>query len=142
MDNDMQGCWRRRLVVMGALALLLPAAAHATPQACQQVAATAGRQMFGRAQTILAGCQRAIARGSLPAGTDCHADPATAAKRLAALRAPIDRVLATCSDADVAGLTPGGPCDGVKTAAAFAACLAASHGAEADALIAVSDAAR
>jgi beta-glucosidase len=108
-------------------------------RSCQIAVARAGRQIFERSMTILASCHRSVAGGALPPGTDCLTDPETAARRAETAAAATQRVLGSCTDGTLAALTLAGDCAGADTVAEAVACLQASHGAEAEALMAVAD---
>jgi beta-glucosidase len=108
---------------------------------CRDAVADAGQRLLDRSVAALSACRRSVARGSLPAGTDCLGDAATGRKRAAATVKPAERVQAACSDGDVAAIAPGGACFGATTLAKLVACQRASHGVEAESLTAVTDAA-
>jgi beta-glucosidase len=113
-----------------ALALSWSAPAHALDpglRACQAAIADSGRQLLQRSADILATCERAVITGSLPAGTDCVADPAIRQRRTAAAALPLARIQAVCSDAQVSALAPGGDCSEAQTVAALSACIRGSH---------------
>src|SRR5437870_3155083 len=107
---------------------------------CQQAIAGSGLKLLGRSAAILAACGREIARGHLPAGTDCLADPATAQARDAAATKALASVGALCSDGSVMAIAPAGDCRGAATVADVSACLRATHDAEAVTLSAIVDA--
>jgi beta-glucosidase len=120
----------------------LPAASRAVAvpeRQCQRAVTFAGAQLFKRAASILASCQRAVARGLLPTGTDCTAQ--TARGRAAAASRTMGLLGGQCSDALAAALALGGDCAEAHSASALSGCLAGSHAAAAQALIGVAHAA-
>lgn len=133
-----------RLVSLLCLASLSPMAHAATLTAperrCQATAASTGRRLFDSTLTLLASCQRDVARGARPPGTDCQSDAAVLAARAAAAQRLTRKIPTACASA-LPSLRPGGDCAGATTAAAFASCLAGSHDAGAASLIAATDAA-
>jgi beta-glucosidase len=131
----------RRLAVVATIVLLasLASAPALVPERhCEEAISGAGRRLLDVSLATLASCHRAIARGAIPAGTDCLTAPATIRKQAAADAAR--HLRHACGDADVASLAPGGACDGTKTVTGLATCLAGSSAAEAETLIAVADA--
>src|SRR6516162_62056 len=135
----------QRVVIAAVVALYCSTPALALDpgqRACQSAIASAGRQLLQRSADLLASCQRGVVNGSLPAGTDCVADPSTAQKRVAAAALPLARIRAVCTDAQVAALAPAGDCAEAQTVAALAACIEGSHDAEAENLTAVTGAGR
>ena len=120
------------LFAAGAMALA-PAASHAlTPeQQCQKAIASAGARFLKRSTAILTSCQRAIARGALPAGTDCLTDAATSNRRAGAAAKLARKIGAKCTDATAGSLALGGDCAGARTVAAIVGCISGSHAAAA-----------
>ncbi|HLK11975.1 MAG TPA: glycoside hydrolase family 3 C-terminal domain-containing protein [Candidatus Binatia bacterium] len=125
-----------RLALLAALLTAAPAPALTPEGRCQAGVAAAGARYFDRSLAILTACRAAIARGRLPAGTDCLARSATTRRRAEAAAALTHRVRRACSETAAAALMPGGDCAGARTPAALAACVAGSHEADAEALIA------
>jgi beta-glucosidase len=134
---------RSRLALALVLALggLVHAAALTPSQRkCQGAIAGAGRKLLDGATAILAACSRDVARGALPPGTSCLADPTAVHARTTAASKALRPVVEHCTDADVEALAPAGDCRGVTTVTALVGCLRATHDAEAEALSAVVDA--
>jgi beta-glucosidase len=133
-----------RFVVVLAIVLvaaLASAPARGPERRCQQAISETGRRLFDASLTNLASCKRALARGTLPAGTDCAAARGTIRKQASA-KADAGRDLRrACSDAEVVSLAPAGACAGIRTVAGLTTCLAGSNAAGAEALLAVADAA-
>lgn len=135
----------RTMVVASSLAVLVVTSARgldAADRACQAAIADAGRQLLKRSAAILASCERSVASGALPAGTDCLSDAATTQRRVAAAGRPLAHIQLACNAAQVAALAPAGDCADARTVADLLACMRGSHDGEAAALIAVADAAR
>ncbi len=127
----------RMVVVASSLAVAVGAPARgldAADRVCQTAIADAGRQLLKRSAAILAACQRSVASGALPAGTDCLGDTATNQRRAAAAGPPLAHIQLACSDAQVAALAPAGDCAGARTVADLRACIRGSHDSEAAAL--------
>src|SRR5262245_825278 len=133
-----------RLAVTAAIVLvaaLASAPARVRERRCQEAISQAGRRLLDSSLTSLAACRRAIARGALPAGTDCAATRATI-RRQAGAKADATRALrSACTDAEVVALAPAGACASTATVADLGTCLAGSNAAGAEALLAVADAA-
>src|SRR4051794_3648451 len=117
----------RLLVLLLILTTLAAGSAHAGTRSERRCAATigsVGRQLLNSTGTILAGCERAVARGRLLAGTDCVTEAKAVRRRSAVVGALGRRLVAACTDAEVVALEPTGACRGVATAVDLAACLA------------------
>jgi len=106
-------------------------------RACQAAVANAGRNLLRRSAGLIASCQRAVAAGTLPAGTDCLNDPSTSERRAAAAVLPLRGIASACTDEQVAALAPAGECRDATTVAALMACISGSHAGAADAMGAV-----
>ena len=132
----------RRLVLAALVVLVAPASgATLTPpeRRCQGALAGAGRQLLDRTMTILAGCQHAVARGTLPAATDCLTNAATTQAR-ATMAAKLEQRIRQACASGAASLAPGGDCAGARTPNALAGCIHGSHDADAVALIGAANA--
>lgn len=112
-----------------ASAALTPAEAK-----CRQRVGTEGRVLMKNVQKALGTCQDKIAKGTLPAMTDCTLEPSTAARISKAEAKLTSKIASTCPDAIVAGLVFGGGCYGVSTSAELSTCLIDTHEAQAFAL--------
>lgn len=134
----------RKTLALGALVVLAAAspgrALMRAERQCQQATAVAGRQLLERAMGAVAACRRAIARGSLPPGTDCRTDPTASGARTAAAARLAHAVGQACSPAAASTLRPGGECLGVRTVTDLVACLEDGHDADATTLLDVADA--
>jgi len=133
---------RPRLAVAILIALINAAPLQAldpSERQCQNAIATAGKRLLKRSLAALASCERAVARGGVPAGTDCLTDPTTAQKRAEAAAKSADRITQRCTDAVVTSLAPAGECSGARTVADVVACITGSHDAEAGTLLQVAD---
>src|SRR5439155_109857 len=82
-----------------------------------------------------------VATGARAASTDCLGDAAIARRRAAAARAARRRLGRACSVEAAAALHLGGDCAEAHTPDAVAGCLVGTHDADADAVLAVTDAA-
>jgi beta-glucosidase len=120
--------------------IILSATGSRADDGCQRALPPAARQFLGRSLAALADCHERIARGSLPAGTDCVVEPTTVRRRAVATTRLRRRIRKRCTDADAASLMAGGDCLDARTAAALATCVGGSHAADAAAVIAVTDA--
>ncbi len=123
------------------VAALASAPARVPERRCQAAISEAGRRLFDASLITLASCRRAIARGALPAGTDCAAVRGTTRKQASAKADAARHLRRACSDAEVVSLAPAGACAGTGTVAGLTTCLAGSNAADAEALLAVADAA-
>jgi len=124
--------------------LLAAGAARATGPAerrCERALTRVGPRLLARSTGLLAACARAVATGARAASTDCLADPAIARRRAAAARAARRRLGRACSVEAAAALHLGGDCAEARTPDAVAGCLVGTHDADADAVLAVADAA-
>ena len=114
-----------------AVAVLLAAPAFAeldaAQQACQKEVGRQGRSYFKGATRALRRCRDLIARGTLPPGTDCSVEPATAAKLARAESQLIKGLNKRCSNATLDGLVFGDACYGASTVADLAACQTDVH---------------
>src|SRR5437867_624404 len=129
---------RAAIVVLLDIAL----ASTLTASECQDAITGAGTQLLERSLAAQAACREGVARGKLPARTDCLVEATTRRKLAAAAAKMAKRVREACADAAVARLGLGGDCTGVRTATGLVACLLGSHEADAATLIAVADATR
>ncbi len=120
------------LCAAGAVAIAPAVSCALTPeQHCQKAIASAGARFLKKSTTILTSCQGAIARGALPAGTDCLTDAATSDRRAAAAARLARRIGAKCTDTEATSLMLGGDCAGARTVAAIVGCIGGSHAAAA-----------
>ena len=105
--------------------LLVSGTALAAERGCERVLATGGRRLLARTIGVLTTCARKVGRG----GGECV--NATAAARARRGEALARRIRRACSAETVAALFVGGACAGARTPEALAACLPASHDADA-----------
>jgi beta-glucosidase len=125
---------RRPLIAGLVLVVATHAGATQPDRRCQTAIAAAGRKIFSRSLSILASCARTPARDH---HVDCLASPVTRRIR-DAMAAEARRFLeGACTDDQVAALGPAGDCTGVATVAELSACLRATHGADAEGLLAL-----
>src|SRR5262245_49698476 len=110
-----------RIIAITLAIACMPAASVALPAAdrhCQRAIAFAGAQLFKSAAGMLGSCQRAIGRGTLPAGTECLA--ATSGTRDAAAARMARIIGAQCDETLGGGLPLGGDCADARNAGAVA----------------------
>jgi beta-glucosidase len=132
---------RFRVLAISVLLAGVPAHALAPPERrCQEAIASAGRHLVDRSMDALASCGQRVARGELPPATDCLAEPTTSGERTSAAARATTSLRTGCKFANVASLGLGGGCAGAGTLAALVACLRESHQAEAESLVAATDA--
>ncbi len=119
-------------------ALYGPGGAVGPPQiTCQKAAAKESQKhLLGRLKAFQK-CKDKVAKGALPAGTNCVTEEKTAQKVAKAESKATSKITAACPDASVAALTFGTPCAGVTTGAGLLTCLLTDQRAAADALIVV-----
>src|SRR5438093_12780367 len=94
-----------RVVVASVLVLAgfaRAAALTGADERCQDAIAGSGLKLLGRSAAMLAACGRDIARGQLPPGTNCLADPGTTQARDAAATKALALVADRCSNGSVA----------------------------------------
>ncbi|MCW5890788.1 MAG: CehA/McbA family metallohydrolase [bacterium] len=103
---------------------------------CKQRAGIEGRVLLKNVQKQLGKCLDKVSKGLLPPMTDCALDAGVAAAITKAEAKLTQKIVATCSDAVVAGLVFGGDCYGTTTGADLASCLIDTHEAQAFALAA------
>src|SRR5262245_7596341 len=107
---------------------------------CQQALARGGRQFLKRSMAALAACRRGIARGTLPAGTDCRGEATASGTRAAAAARLAQSIGQACSPAAAAALYLGGDCAGAHTIDDLTGCIQDGHDADATTLIGAADA--
>src|SRR5215470_8260218 len=121
----------RTRMTLVALAVLVEThagwALTAAERQCQQGLASGGRQLLERSMAALAACQRAIERGTLPAGTDCRSEATASAARSAAATRLAISVGQACSASTAASLHAGGECAGARTVDDLIACVRDGH---------------
>ena len=128
----------RPAVVAGLLLAMAARGVASVPhRRCQAAVAAAGRKLFARSLASLAACARRSARDHR---IDCLTDPTTRRSRDATAASARRFVEHACTDAQVAEIGPAGGCTGVATVASLSACLRATHGAEAEDLLALATA--
>jgi beta-glucosidase len=135
----------RRLGVVAAivtLAALVSAPARVPQRHCQQTIARVGRRLLDESLASLESCQRRIARGALPTGSECLTARATVRGQTAATAGAAGELRRSCSDADVVALAPAGACTGARHVADLATCLAGGAASAAESLVAVAEADR
>ncbi len=99
--------WSLTASLLAAALALATSTAHAEAVKCRRAIAKAASQLAQAEIGALAKCEQAVLRGTLPAETDCHADPKAAAA-LAKARGKLDASIAracggankTCNAAD------------------------------------------
>ena len=124
------------------LAALVSAPARVPERHCQQAIASTGRRLLDESLASLGACQRRIARGALPAGSDCLTARAAVRGQGAATAGAARNLRRACSDADVVSLAPAGACTGARHVADLATCLAGGAASAAETLVAVAAADR
>ncbi len=129
---------RSTAVFLAAAVAVLGSQPALAQDGCPRAVPHAASTFLARSLGALAACRARIARGTLPAGTDCNAASAGALQQAATTL--LGRVAGACTDAAVAALQPGGDCAETRTAATLGACLVGSHGAICAALVGVADA--
>src|SRR5262249_60311831 len=102
--------------------------------------ARGGRQFLKRAMAARAACRRGIARGTLPAGTDCHGEATASATRAAAAARLAQSIGQACSPAAAASLNLGGDCAGAHTIDDLTGGSRDGHDADATTLLGAADA--
>ncbi|HEY8513922.1 MAG TPA: CehA/McbA family metallohydrolase [Candidatus Binatia bacterium] len=100
-------------------------AVNGAQRECQKTAAVQAERFAFRKHDLLRQCKDKVAKGKLPADTDCDAQTnAQLAKVRAAAAA---KIAAKCSDATVASMAFATPCTGVTTSNQLVGCLLGSH---------------
>src|SRR5690242_2473486 len=102
---------------------------------CQLAIEAGGRQFFADSLAAFAVCEDHIARGILPAGTDCQIEAGTTAKRTIAATRLADRITSRCAPDVAATLGLGGDCAAARTPDTVIGCLQGNHDANASRLI-------
>ncbi len=104
-------------------------------QKCQKRVAREGKKFVSKSLQQLNKCHDKIATGSLPALTDCRAEPGTAAKITTAEGKLASGIAKDCADPVISSLVFGGACFGVETLAELQACSLAVHESEVDRIV-------
>jgi beta-glucosidase len=130
----------------GVLLLGLVAPGHAASVAqrarrCEAAVAGGGKRLFAASLAALAGCEQRLARGALPAGTDCQTEAGATAHRALAATRWADRIAATCPPDVAAALALGGDCTAARSPSALIACVEGNHAANATAVVGAAGAA-
>lgn len=99
---------------------------------CQSEVGRQGRAIFKDVAKALRKCETRIAKGSLPASTDCSLEAKTAQKIAKSLQKVSDRLAGECDDGIVPAIPLGGECLGVDTLADLTTCLVDTHRARAE----------
>lgn len=95
------------------------------PRTCQKNAALQATNFAFKKLDLVRACKDDVARGALPADTDCDAATSTKVDKLRTTIA--GKIGGFCPDAAVAGLAFGAPCTGVTTSNNLVGCLVGSH---------------
>jgi len=123
--------FKRSWLVPALAVFLTTSAAFATltpdEQKCQKQVGSQGGVFLKKALAAIEKCHNDISAGRLPLGTDCLAEPKTAAKITSYANKLKYRVTNKCTTAIVAGLAFGGQCNGVSTVQDLATCLIQTH---------------
>lgn len=105
-----------------------PGGAVASPQiSCQKAVAKEGVGYAANRLGALQKCKLKVSKGTLPAATNCAADPTTATKISGFESKANTKILAKCPDTSVVALTFDKPCTGASTGAGLAACAVGTH---------------
>ena len=92
---------------------------------CQKNAALQASNFAFKKHDLIRACKDDVARGKLPADTDCDTETAARVQKARAVAAT--KIGGFCPDAAVAGLDFGAPCTGVTTSNQLVGCLVGSH---------------
>jgi hypothetical protein len=125
-----------------ALALLItlygPGGAVGSPEiGCQKTAAKESIGYAVKRLNTIQKCKNGVAKGTLPAGTDCIADPTTATKLNLYANKAVSKIQLKCPDTSVAALGFGKPCTGSTTWAGLSACAVGTHRDRADKMLVI-----
>lgn len=119
------------LAVMAASPPSASAQLTAEQAKCLKTIGQQGRKLFKKVTKTLQKCEDKVAKGKLPAGTDCQTETKTADK-IANIKTKVtEKIAKLCTDADIAALTFSGPCAGKTTVADLTSCLIQTHEEEA-----------
>jgi hypothetical protein len=92
---------------------------------CQKNAALQAERFAFRKHDLLRACKDNVAKGRVPADTDCEAQ--SAAQLTNVRGAAAAKIAASCADATVASMAFAAPCTGVTTTNQLVGCLLGSH---------------
>jgi len=104
---------------------------------CQKTASKESINYANSRLGALQKCKDKVSKGSLPPGTNCTADPSTAANLTKYLTKAVTKIQTKCPDASVAALGFGKPCAGTGTSTGISACATGTHRDRADGLLIV-----